>query len=412
MACVQDISSSSRLDGDTKEVFVEVDDEITPDEIIAGLKKAKYLLLSSPLLTEEERNIKDLNKYKEKIQEYIEDERAVQAVRGYFFKLFNVVEPSNKFDYLEPANLAAKLYKENADFRGFLTAPYCVTEIDGEFIEGSCVSASVENNNLMAYSLPPEMTAGFISTQAFLYRYAGAKNFRRISKVFEFALCSSAPASGEPEGWKENAQEITLHPFYWSSINKVPGMDCTACHGSGGLNQGRLAFTAFDEEGFMRAGQTLTLDGSAVRINALSINDVERSVIGNPNGNQGERDAYALYLENYASYGFDFETPFEPSETRFFGVNISNFNADPANPNNPSYPKLSEMAQVMAEHPYFEACMAQHMFQFVKFGKPLGISYRPPEYAAQDWAKKFKESNYKLKKLLFEVLTHPSYLNL
>lgn len=428
-ACNTVGSKDASLTSTTK---TEVDGEITVGEYAAGLAKAKFLLTQNPFLNDEEKAIgemKDNEANREKAKEMYEDftlsyvnhPKAHEAIKEFYYKLFDVTDSG------EPSNLPAYLYFQQKDFREFVTADYCVADYSQEFESYetyTCLnSGQVTNNDNTEYQmeLPPEFRAGFMTTQGWLKKYDGAKNFRRIAKVMEFALCAEPSESGETEGWSEapgatDPADIDLHPFYWNSFNQVPGMNCTQCHGTGGLNQGRLAFTGFGEDGEIRMGQTVATTGAGeMEVPALTINDVERSVIGEENGSNAEEAQHAVYLDNFGDFGFNYDVEFEPTiGISFLTQPMEDVTLGDPNDGDPSYSSTRDLAQAVSQSPKFPRCVANHMFQMAKYGQPKGLDFNPEglSRAIDRLSVKFVDSGYSIRKLVYETLNDPVFLNL
>jgi hypothetical protein len=408
-------------------LIVEVDDEITAEELKNGLKKAKFLLTGNPFLTAAENNISSLEDYSAALDVFMGSPAAGISVLNFFARLLKLplsdtevprvgpgATPPLLYDRLEPASLPAYLYLQDRDFREFVTADYCVGRPEQNYPIRICKNAgqivSGQNNQRYEEDLPQQLRAGFITTQSFLKTAAGALNFRRAHRVQEIALCNSLPGGHDTGGWSElsyNAQypdpNLTTHPFYWSRLQPEGSMDCNGCHsGSANLNSWRVMFTGFDDLGAARMGQSV----SGAVIAGLTINNVEAGLVSDP-------AAYAAFSQfgfTGPAQGADVNTavPFEPNISKVLGETIPNFNR--GNPNR-TYPMIRSITQKIANHPAFATCMATHFFQFAMKGEPQAATYVPPEHLMEEIVDQFRDSNFKAKTLLKAILLSPTYLN-
>ncbi len=437
-AC-QNVQDSGAFYPDTNQT---IDGYVTGAEYRAALRRVKGLLLNNGFLTAEENSFvepADINSEEEKqkatdinkpkyigfVQKFLEDPAAVVAIQKYYFKLFDTQLNRDIYNYNEPANLAAYLFKNRKDFRDIAMADYCISDIDAtdpsRGLEVTrCLSKTGTDGNGTIVDVPMELRAGILSTQAFLDRYKGAKNFRRPKMAFKYMLCSKGPDYGETAGWEEvegsnpiaysgtppqYVGPIKMHPFYWSSINKNPTMDCTACHGKGGLNQLRQAFVAFNNDnGSVEAGQQVLRRQDSATVNAPSktINTDEASVLSLGAG----------YTGAYSKYGYTLTTPFEPNTgITFLGEPIGLYDALPANATNTVYAKLSDVGRAFARHEKFPGCMVTWLWQFASAGRPFDIEYRAPSFLEKAVAQDFMDSGYDLKSALESIFTNAGFLN-
>lgn len=408
-------------------VIVEVDDEITVEELKNGLKKAKLLLTGNPFLSPAENNISSLQQYSEALDAFMSSPAAGVAVLNFFARLMKLpisdaeiprvgpgATPPLLYDRLEPASLPAYLYLQNRDFREFVTADYCVGRPEQNYPILNCKNAGqvTPGQNAVRYEedLPLQLRAGFMTTQSFLKTAAGALNFRRAHRVQEIALCVSLPGGHDTSGWSELSYDpqypdpnLTTHPFYWSRLQPAGSMDCNGCHsGSANLNSWRVMFTGFDDLGAARMGQTVA--GSTIA--GLTINNVESALIADPS-------TYAAFFQygfTSPAQGADVNTavPFEPNVANVLGETLPNFNRGNVNR---SYPMIRSITQTIANHPAFATCMATHFFHLAMKGEPQALTYLPPDHLMDQIVEDFEDSNFNAKTLLKSILLSPTYLN-
>ncbi len=412
-SCSQMIDSLPQFSSKTNEQPEEVEPTISSAEYVQGLRKAKTLLLDLPVLTAAELEVDSVSSYRTFIQSYLDDNRSTKRIIQFYQQLlqlegsrtvtnfentsFNIV-----IDDDEPASLAGYLYQNEMDFREILTADYCVNKIEnGLTLKSDCVSRGrrvLNSDNLInpafygRTTVPMEMRAGAISTQAFLARFSGALNFRRPAAAREYFLCRNYPDAEENEGWTEaNGQ---LHPFYYTPDGG--DQDCQSCHQT--LNKVRGFFTGFGPLGEIQMGQTAArLDtGQDSPVTPRTINTVE---------------AATLSLPDYQNlYGKSSTMAFEEVLSSYHGQEITSYDINLALATNPLYPKLADYGRILSESPAFAECTAQRFYNLA-MGINQNINNRLPDRIRQHLINQLENNNFNLKVLLIEILSSTDFLD-
>ncbi len=194
--------------------------------------------------------------------------------------------------------------------------------------------------------------AGILSTRGFLatHKPAAAFNFRLVKEAFQKLLCSTYPDStdrGTP------AAEVSSAYAPWGLSEGRPS-ECYICHRS--LNPKAFLFYAFDNNGFFtdKLDQTTRRDNNTASVPAdLIVPGAQPVIFGKP-------------LRTMADLGASF-----------------------------------------ANDPRFSRCMTQRYFNYLMGRK----SDTELPAGAQDIAKKFEQSGFKLKVLLQEILNSGYFVN-
>jgi len=201
--------------------------------------------------------------------------------------------------------------------------------------------------------------------------------------VREVFLCGNYPDSQETSGWTR--QNLQLHPFYHTPIGG--DQDCQSCHTS--LNRVRGFFTGFGTLGEIQMGRTVIRLGDLVegQTDALTINDVERTLIN---------------LPNYESlYGRSRATAFEGVIDSYHGQALSLSGA---------YPKLSEYGQIISSDPQFAVCTAQRLYNFA-LGIGQSFLNKLPARHSERLPNALEGSNYNIKSVMVDIFSTTDFLN-
>jgi len=391
-------------------VKIEVEPTISADEYVQGLRKAKALLLDLPILTPAETAVSSQEDYQAFIQNYLDDPRSTKRVIQFYQQLLqlegtstitNFTDPTLNIviDNDEPSSLIGYIYQNELDFRGVLTANYCVSNFEaGLSVKSDCVTRGRRNLNMdnlnspITYattSMPMDMRAGALSTQAFLRRFEGALNFRRPAAAREYFLCRNYPDAEEPEGWTESNGQ--LHPFYWTPAGA--DQNCQSCHQT--LNKVRGFFTGFGRFGEVQMGQRAArLDnGSLDTVAARTINSVEVATLALP-------DYQNLYGKSPA-------VSFESNLTSYHGIGVSTYSVGSTSP---AYPKLSEYGKTLSGSQAFTECTAQRFYNLA-MGISQNINNRLPDRIQEQLVRTLEVNNYNLKSLLLEIFSSTDFLD-
>jgi hypothetical protein len=384
---------------------VEIDPEITALQYVQGLRRAKGLILNRPFLNAQESSISTRDEYRAWVTTYLDDPEAPLAVQKMYRQILQlegtevILDRDDVADILvdndEPSSLAAYLFAEDRDFREILTADYCVSSFEsGLQVKGPCTNAgriqlntSTDPNNWFVMSLPAELHAGAISTQAFLRKYDGALDFRRASKTREFFLCSNYPDPEERLGWTQ--QNAELHPFYWTT--SASDQDCQSCHTA--LNKARTFFTGFGPLGQVMMGQQVIRYGNqtTVAARARTINDVEAATIA---------------LPSYETlYNRPRNQDFEGLPTTYHQETVER-----VQPAAREYSSLSHYGRILSQSDRFSECSVQRFYNYA-----LGINQsflnRVPPRSLEPLKSAFEGSSYNTKALLLEIFSSVDFLN-
>ena len=413
-ACAQQIASIPTFESsstpESEKIEIEVAPTITAEDYVQGLRKVKTLMLDNPVLSASELQVTSENEYKDFIQSYLNDPQSTKRVVQFYQLLLqlegamtitNFENPSLNavIDNDEPSSLAGYLYQNDLDFRGILTADYCVSNLGSGLIpKANCTTQGRRNLNFdnannpafwVESSMPQDMRAGALSTQAFLNRFNGALDFRRPAAAREYFLCRNYPDPEENEGWtKDNDQ---LHPFYYTPAGA--DLDCQGCHQT--LNKVRGFFTGFGRYGEVLMGQSAArLDNRLpFTVPARTINYVEASTIA---------------LPDYTTiYGKTTTEAFEPQVSSYHGNSISTYRASLSSP---LYPKLSDYGRILSESPYFAECTAQRFYNLA-LGINQNINNRLPSAMKEKLIPALENSNFNLKTLLLEIFSSSDFLH-
>ncbi len=201
----------------------------------------KFIKRSPP--SEEVDQIQDMESYRVAIRAIVDDPQFVTTMKEYHQKFFNMSGTEGGINYDEPANLAAYLVRENADFRDILRATHCV---NNDLASVPC-SSFTGNAGMAATN-----AAGVVTTRAFLKKWDSPFNFVRTNEMLKAFGCHEYPDLAD-QGMTEQEVSGSVHTF--NCVNCDPS--CYSCHNN--MNPRASLFYTFDFNGNFNLNPTNAL---------------------------------------------------------------------------------------------------------------------------------------------------------
>lgn len=281
-----------------------------------------------------------LSEYTHRIETIVNSDEATESLRQYFHILFNMKGQMNGINYEEPTNLALYLITQDKDFRQILKADHCV---DDDLKEIPCSAFTNADQS-------KELSAGVLTTRAFLVKWTSAFNFVRTAKAFKVFACSEYPDSTDV-GLPKDKISTKVKTFDCEDCQT----SCYSCHKS--MNSRAYLFYDF------------TVDG---RFNLNPPNNMKTKT---DTGAVSERD--------------DLLT--KGTVPEYHGRKME---------------KLKDYAHLLADSRKFRDCFATRMVNFmtgVNPNEPIN-----PEF--ENIRNSFSWNGYKIRQTLIDIATHPSFI--
>lgn len=192
----------------------------TTDQLTKALRTATQVFGQRlPTASEYTAAKKGFKEYQTVIKQLIESPEFLGSMKAYhqnYFQMAGLKEgpynaTNDKVNYEEPTNLVLYLIKNNIDYRDVIRASYCIDNSSNKTV------CSAFGSGTVAQSKADKYAAGVLTTRAFLTKWSGPFNFRRVSKAFSAFACSQFP----------DIQDTGL-PIYEIST-QVKDFSCSSC---------------------------------------------------------------------------------------------------------------------------------------------------------------------------------------
>lgn len=252
-----------------------------------------------------------------------------------------------------PTYLASFVVSENRPYTEVLTADYCVTREDGNFVsaDGLCPNDSPD--------LP--IKSGVLSDTALLIADAGARNITRLKRAHLRFICLSFDSGPDPTDPGLAVEEVDAR-YGGAGQGDEPqfvagsGASCNSCHGAISARYGVYAPFRYSLE-----GESYLYDPSR------GIDDVEPEVLN------GYETAHLM-------------------NGQYQGRSLTS---------------LNDLAYELAEDPRFSRCATQRFYNFI-FGKQALSEI--PQANLQYFRELFEASEQSVRELFLSIIDHPVYV--
>lgn len=192
----------------------------TADQLTKALRTATQVLGQRlPTVSEYTEAKKGFANYQGVIKQLIDSPEFLDSMKSYhqnYFQMAGMKEgPYNTngdlVNFDEPTNLVLYLIKNKLDYRDVLRASYCIDN------SGNKIVCSAFGSGTAGQTKADKYAAGVLTTRAFLTKWSGPFNFRRVNKAFMAFACSQYP----------DVQDTGL-PIYEIST-QVKNFSCSTC---------------------------------------------------------------------------------------------------------------------------------------------------------------------------------------
>lgn len=205
------------------------DTNFTGEELAKGLNRAAKMLVERLPTVEEYNNAsKSLAEYEKVVRGYMQTAAFRTAMTSYHTDFFEMggLDATTRVNYNEPRNLAVYIILNNLDYREVLRAKYCVDDNMNQ-VNCSTFNTTFSDNNTYVQATADQHAAGVLTTRAFLAKWAGPFNFRRVKHAFQNFACKEYPDSDDT-GMTMSEIEVSLKDFRKTTVDATPA--CYSCH--------------------------------------------------------------------------------------------------------------------------------------------------------------------------------------
>lgn len=327
---------------DNQRALESVARAVSMAQLEKSLRVASLTLLSrDPRPAEIARLATGLAGYRGVITEYLSSDAFRSGQLSYYRNWFEMAGTTNGINFDEPANLATYLAVNDMDFRGVLTADYC---IDGSLNRVPCSA-------FQSAADVPLQAAGVLTTRAFLSKWVGPFNFKRVDHALRAFACRTYPDERDT-GLTE--AEISNSVKTFASTTATPA--CYACHRT--MNPRAALFYSFDRNGFYNPNPRAR-DGTLTDVGAVSTR------------------------ADLLTAG---------AQPRYHGAAVTS---------------VRQYAERFANTQSFRDCLAQRLINQM-LGRPSSGAI-PAEL--QDIRDDVAADGYRIKAILFRIATHPAFIS-
>lgn len=337
--------------------------DYTPTNLTRAINAASRILMQR-LPTDEEAATAatGVAGYEQVLRTYLSSNDFLVSMRSYHNDFFQMSGVDRGINYDEPTALMLRIIRDDLDYREALLAKYCVSiTVAGAIINISnparCATFANDNDQNIH-------GAGVLTTQAFLLKWNGPHNFRRVKHVFSEFACQDYPDAMDEGMTIDEVANVAKGST--ADFNDATGSPvCYSCHKS--INPRAALFLNFSEQGTFVPSPA----------GAMFPNDTQSTEVA------GTRARVDRLLKRA-----DGTVPVP----RYHGEEVL---------------KLRDYAEKLANGPLYNTCMAQRFYNFM-LGRPKmetlpsSVSYL---------SNLVVEKNYNVKELIIDIAKSAPYIN-